>query len=555
MRRGAILQRIEQEAKLELSLLRVDLECGEHLALNLGPVDTHRPSPELPAVEHHVIGLGHAPTRVGVHEVLVPILGSGKGMMHRAPALALFVKLEHREIDHPQRSPAGLEQACLFAKLAVADLQAQGTDAVVDDLGLVGTEKDQVAVLRAGALQDLGNGPLVQVLDDGALQALATLGDVIDLDPGQALGAVDLDELGVAVDLPAAELGALRYAQGHHPAARRGRRPAEDLEIHILHLLGQLGQFELDAQVGLVRAEPGHGLGVGHDREVAQIDLHGRLEDAADHALEQGPNVLLGHEGGLDVDLRELGLAVSAQVFVAKALGDLVVAIEPGDHEQLLEQLRRLRQRKKLAVMHAAGHQVVARALRRALGEHGRLDVDKAVLVEKLAHAHGHPVAQHQVVLHVGAAQIEHPMRQTGRLRQVVIVELKRWRDRGVEHHEFMAEHLDLAAGKVLVFGARRSQAHHPLDLHTELVAQRLGGLEHLLAVRITDHLHRTLPVAQIDKDHAAVIAPPVDPATQTHALTEQLLGHQTAVMRPHLRGAGDLGHKHSQSWCALKGT
>ena len=59
-------------------------------------------------------------------------------------------------------------------------------------------------------------------------------------------------------------------------------------------------------------------------------------------------DLLLVEERGLDVDLRELGLAVGAQVLVAEALDDLVVAVEAGHHQQLLEQLRRLRQREEL---------------------------------------------------------------------------------------------------------------------------------------------------------------------------------------------------------------
>ena len=86
-----------------------------------------------------------------------------------------------------------------------------------------------------------------------------------------------------------------------------------------------------------------HRVGVGHDRELAQIGAqHGR-ENVGDHALKQRANVFLGHEGRFNIDLREFGLAVSTQVFVAKALGDLVVAIKAGHHQQLLEQLRALR--------------------------------------------------------------------------------------------------------------------------------------------------------------------------------------------------------------------
>src|SRR2546430_8999844 len=47
-------------------------------------------------------------------------------------------------------------------------------------------------------------------------------------------------------------------------------------------------------------------------------------------------------------------------------LGDLVVAVEPADHEHLLEELRRLRQCEELARLQADGNEEVARALRRA---------------------------------------------------------------------------------------------------------------------------------------------------------------------------------------------
>jgi len=45
-----------------------------------------------------------------------------------------------------------------------------------------------------------------------------------------------------------------------------------------------------------------------------------------------------------EVDLREFRLTVGAKVFVAEALDDLIVAVEAGDHQELLEELRRLRQ-------------------------------------------------------------------------------------------------------------------------------------------------------------------------------------------------------------------
>ena len=64
--------------------------------------------------------------------------------------------------------------------------------------------------------------------------------------------------------------------------------------------------------------------------------------------------VLLVGEGHLDVELGDLLHAVGAEVFVPEADGDLVVAVEAADHEQLLEDLRRLRQREEAAAA-AAG--------------------------------------------------------------------------------------------------------------------------------------------------------------------------------------------------------
>jgi hypothetical protein len=87
----------------------------------------------------------------------------------------------------------------------------------------------------------------------------------------------------------------------------------------------------------------------------------------ADQALGDGHDILARHERRLDVDLRELRLSVRSQVLVAETPRDLEVPVEPGDHEQLLVQLRRLRQCVELAGMHTARDQVIPRAFRGGL--------------------------------------------------------------------------------------------------------------------------------------------------------------------------------------------
>ena len=108
-----------------------------------------------------------------------------------------------------------------------------------------------------------------------------------------------------------------------------------------------------------------------------------------------------GDERSLDVDLRELRLAVGAQILVAEAAGDLEIFLDAGDLQQLLVLLRRLRQRVERAGVEPRRHEEIARTLRRRVGEDGRLDLEEAGFVEKIARGLGHAVAGAQVAPHV----------------------------------------------------------------------------------------------------------------------------------------------------------
>ena len=76
-------------------------------------------------------------------------------------------------------------------------------------------------------------------------------------------------------------------------------------------------------------------------------------------------------EAHLDVELGELEPAVGARGLVAEAAHDLVVAVLAAHHQQLLQLLRRLRQRVERARLQAGRHQEVARTLRGAARQQG----------------------------------------------------------------------------------------------------------------------------------------------------------------------------------------
>ena len=161
------------------------------------------------------------------------------------------------------------------------------------------------------------------------------------------------------------------------------------------------------AHVRLVDTVFADGLVVGHAQE-GRVDLLARgLKGGLQEAFGNAEDRLLRGEADLQVDLRELRLAVGAQVFVAEAARDLEVAVEAADHEDLLEDLRRLRQSVEVAGMHTAGHQVVARALGRAARHERRLDLEEAFARKLCADGLRNLVPHQEVGLHLGPAQVE----------------------------------------------------------------------------------------------------------------------------------------------------
>ena len=99
------------------------------------------------------------------------------------------------------------------------------------------------------------------------------------------------------------------------------------------------------AQVGLVRAVARHGVTVGEALDRGLDVVTDLLPHVHENLLGERDDVFLIREAHLDVELRELRLAIRAEVFIAVAAGELEVAFHTAHHQQLLEQLRRLGKR------------------------------------------------------------------------------------------------------------------------------------------------------------------------------------------------------------------
>ncbi len=90
------------------------------------------------------------------------------------------------------------------------------------------------------------------------MQAFGTLLQLVDLDPGQALGTVDTDKTGVLVDDLAGQFGTTRYLQCCYATFRVLGRTGKYLEFNILKQVSNVHQLQRNTQIRLVGAVAVH---------------------------------------------------------------------------------------------------------------------------------------------------------------------------------------------------------------------------------------------------------------------------------------------------------
>jgi hypothetical protein len=260
-----------------------------------------------------------------------------------------------------------------------------------------------------------------------------------------------------------------------------------------------------------------------------------RFPHRPEQSFDRGDDVLARDERHLDVNLRELGLSVRPQVFVAETFRELKIALHAGDHQHLFELLRRLRQREHLAGVDPAGHEILARAFGRALEQDRRLDLVEPFAVKIIAHGFGDPVPGAELGGHLGPAQVEVAVRQPQFLAGVnAVLDRERRRLARVEDFEVVRDYLDLAGREFGVGRALGPAANQSLDTNDKLGPQRmrrLGGVPVVFGVE--DDLRHALAVADVDEHNTPKVAPGVNPAAERDLLPDVFFAQFRAVMGP----------------------
>ena len=278
--------------------------------------------------------------------------------MHRHIALLLVRPLEFRKVGDKA------EAVILLVAQAqhIADFEAQAAQRSADGLELIGAEENEIAILGI----QRGQQRLPLRLGEVLLQNGVDLAAVVNENPRHALRAVTQRVVGQRFDGCAGEFlrAALAIERAH--LAALVRHAPKNGEGAFRRQVRHVADLHAEAQVRLVAAVAIHGLLPRQAREIiADFASHHVAEDALEQALQVQEDILLLHKRHLHVDLRELRLAIGAEILVAEAAGNLIILVHAANHQHLLENLRRLRQSVELAGMHAAGHEIIACAFGR----------------------------------------------------------------------------------------------------------------------------------------------------------------------------------------------
>ena len=511
MGRGAEFEGAEHAAEALGDIVVVVAEDAEGFVHDFGVVVADGAGADFVAVHDHIVLVGDdLEFVVGFAEGLEPAFREGEGVVAEVEFLGAVVPFVEGEVHHPTEG----DDLVVFEAEDVGEGDAHDSEDAVDVSSFASAEENGITVLGAGETLDGGEFGFGEEFGDRASHGIVLVEDV-----GKAAGAVATGEIGELIDLLAGELGAAWDADGFDAGG------LENFEAGGLEGVGEIDELEAVAEVGFVGAVFFHHFAVGVARNVGgEEGFAGKIGDEVFDERLDGltDNFAVIHEGHFEVELVEIAVeAVGAGVFVAETGGDLVVARDATDHEELFELLGGLGEGVELAWMEARGDEEVASAFRGRVGENGGGNFDEVVGIHVVAHETIELGAALQDALSGGATEIEIAVFEAELLARggAFVVSVDGERFGFVDEGELGNDDFEIAGGEIGVFQFGSALADDAGGRNHEFVAESFGDFEGGGSVGSDDELDDAGVIAQVNENQATVVAAGIDPAGKVNGL------------------------------------
>ena len=448
-------------------------------------------------------------------------------MVHRLETVLFLGPLKERELRDPQEL-----KLILLQKIQLpCDLKTQVSEHVPDHLVLVRREEQKVTRLSAHRLhQGIQFFRLHELREGGLVSAVRIDGKV-----SKTLRAVGLGELDQRVDLLSRHRAlSLRIDAADTAACLNGVR--EYAESAVLHDIRDIMKLHAEPEVRLVGTVVVHCLLPGHAAEGhLYVNVQHLLEQALHETLIDVDHIVHVDKGKLHVDLGELRLTVRAEILVTVAAGQLEIAVIPGAHQKLLQELRGLGQRIHLSGMDTAGDQIVTGALRGALDQGRSLDLKETVLRKECAGLGRNFGTGHDVPLDIRSAEIQETVLQAEFFPGLGILLDREGRRLGLgEDAQLIRADLQFSCCQLLVrsaFALLQGADH----CDAVFAAEGCCLCEHLRSALsfLKSDLQDARAVAEIRENDSALVAASLDPAHDGDDGTDLCIEYFRAAVGP----------------------
>ena len=214
-------------------------------------------------------------------------------------------------------------------------------------------------------------------------------------------------------------------------------------------------------------------------------------------------------ERHFDVELGEFRLPIASEVLIAIAASNLEIALHARHHEELLEQLWRLRKGIPIARLQARGHEEVARTLRRRRRQSWCLDLNELTVEEHVANYVIESRTHAHIATHRRATKVKVAVAQAHLLTHAdPVINGEGKGGSGAQYLNLAGLDLESTRGEVGILIALRTLTHPTGDLEAVLIPQAVSHVR-----VIDDDLHNATCVPQIEEGNPTVIPSAGNPA------------------------------------------
>ena len=296
-------------------------------------------------------------------------------MVHCDITILFLAVLKLRKLNDPEE----IEFAVIYQTKLLAQLDTQCAQNAPYNIVFIGSKQQQVTGLSIHLLHESCQLLLCHKFGKGRFVRTVLLHGQIS----QSLCTVALCKINEGIYLLSRHRRLSLDIQAAYRAAVFQRR-CKYTEAAASNRFRNINQFHAETGIRLIgtitvhRVYPFHSLQRKRDIQADRLLAH-----IGNKALVHIHYIIHIYKGQLHIHLRKFRLTIRTQVLIAETLCNLEIAVIPGAHQQLLEQLRGLGQRIKVTGMHTAGNQIVSCALRSGFAQDRRFNLQKSLFRQK----------------------------------------------------------------------------------------------------------------------------------------------------------------------------